>query len=148
MPGPPPKKNPARRNKSTTKATLKTQPTSAVKRPKLPTGQWHPMTRAWWKDVWASPMALEFVEADKHALFRLAVLMNDYWESGGATARKELAAEIRLQQQAFGLTPIDRRRLQWEVEKVEDAKAKGRKRRHRQPAGDPTDPRKQLDSAT
>jgi hypothetical protein len=145
MKGRPPKKNPARRNRSSSKATLDGE--TKVRAPKLPTRKWHPEARRWWKDIWASPMASEFLDADQHALIRLAVLISDYWEAGSATSRKELAAEIRLQQQAFGLTPFDRRRLQWEVEKVEDAKAKGNKRRHRQPAGDPTDPRKQLDGA-
>lgn len=129
MPGPPPKKNAARRNKSSTKATLSAAP--GVEVPKLPTGTWHPMTREWWKDIWASPMASEFLDADQHALFRLAVMVNDYWEAESASARKELAGEIRLQSQAFGLTPIDRRRLQWEVEKIDGGEKKPPKRRKR-----------------
>ena len=63
-------------------------------------------------------MAAEFVEADKHALFRLAVLVDMFWSEPS----KELAAEIRLEQQAFGLTPIDRRRLQWSIEEEEARK--------------------------
>jgi hypothetical protein len=70
------------------------------------------MTVAWWRDVWRSPMAKEFLEADKHALFRLAILIDRFW----LEPSKELGAEIRLEQQAFGLTPIDRRRLQWSVD--------------------------------
>lgn len=142
MKGRPPKKNPARRNKSSAKATLKTD--SKVKAPKLPTGTWHAMTRQWWKDVWASPMAQEFLDADTHALLRLAKLIDDYWSAESATARKELASEIRLQQQAFGLTPFDRHRLQWTIETTEQAKAKGKKRRQREPSGDSSDPRAAL----
>jgi len=41
--------------------------------------------------------------------------------------RAALAQEIRMQGQRFGLSPIDRRRLQWEVERAETAG------RHRQP---------------
>lgn len=142
MKGPAPKKNPGRRNRSATKATLDSQ--TKVRAPKLPTRKWHSEARRWWKDIWASPMAPEFLDADQHALVRLAVLISDYWEAENAAARKELAAEIRLQQQAFGLTPIDRRRLQWEVEKAEGARAKGKRRRQKDPVGDPTDPRAAL----
>ena len=145
MKGRPPKKSPARRNRSSTKSTLDGE--TKVAAPKLPTRKWHAETRRWWKDIWASPMAPEFLNADQHALVRLAVLINDYWEAESPTARKDLAGEIRLQQQAFGLTPMDRRRLQWEVEKAEGAQAKGKRRRQKEPIGDPTDPRASL-SAT
>lgn len=144
MKGRPPKKNPARRNRSSTKSTLDSE--IKVKAPKLPTRKWHPEARRWWKDIWASPMAPEFLDADQHALVRLAVLINDYWEADNPTARKELASEIRLQQQAFGLTPFDRRRLQWEVEKAEIAQAKGKRRKQKEPAGDSSDPRTALGS--
>lgn len=73
--------------------------------------EWHPLTIAWWRDLWHSPMAREFLRVDRHALFRLAVLIDKFW----LTPTKEIAAEIRLEQQAFGLTPIDRRRLQWTI---------------------------------
>jgi hypothetical protein len=86
---------------------------------------WHPMTRRWWRDVWGSPMATEYVRADEHALFRLAVLINAFWHKPSTT----LASEIRLQQQAFGLTPLDRRRLEWSVERAEEAKASGEQKR-------------------
>lgn len=76
---------------------------------------WHEQTRAWWKDVWHSPMAEEFLEADRHALVRLAVLVEAFWREPS----KELAAEIRLQEARFGLTPVDRHRLQWKVEPSE-----------------------------
>jgi hypothetical protein len=39
-----------------------------------------------------------------------------------------LAAEIRLQRQCFGLTPLDRRRLQWEIERAEAAERRDRPR--------------------
>ncbi|HEY6731886.1 MAG TPA: HNH endonuclease [Solirubrobacterales bacterium] len=144
MKGRPPKKNPARRNRSSTKATL--DGATKVRAPKLPTRQWHPEARRWWKDIWASPMAPEYLDADQHALVRLAVLISDYWEAESPTARKELAGEIRLQQQAFGLTPFDRHRLAWTIEETNAKKAKGKKRRQKEPAGDASDPRAALDS--
>lgn len=132
MPGLP-KRNPARRNKSATKATLSL--VHDVQAPELPgTRAWHEQTRQWWADVWASPMAPEFDDSDRHGLFALACLVDDFWLVDSARERAALSAEIRLQRQCFGLTPIDRRRLQWEIEKSEEAVEKGRKRRNAAPA--------------
>lgn len=134
---PTPKRNPARRNKSATRATLSAD--HSVTAPELPDEiEWHPLTRAWWADLWASPMAPEYDHSDIHGLFMLATLVNGFWESPS----KELAAEIRLQRQAYGLSPIDRRRLQWEIERTDEAQARGRKRRATpakptEPAADP-----------
>jgi hypothetical protein len=130
MPGPAPKhpSTRARRNKTSTNAVLTAE--HDVKAPPLPTGvDWHAMTRAWWKDIWASPMAPEFVKADHHGLFQLALLTNDFWTAETASQRSALAAEMRQQGQRFGLSPIDRRRLQWEIEKTEDAIARGASRK-------------------
>jgi hypothetical protein len=119
-----PKRNPARRNRSTTRATLTT--VHNVTAPQLPADRdWQPLTVAWWRDVWASPMAPEYDESDRHGLFLLAVLVDQFWESPSTA----LAAEIRLQRQCFGLTPIDRRRLQWEIERTDEAQDRGRRRR-------------------
>lgn len=78
---------------------------------------WHSLTRSWWADIWASPMAPEFDSSDVHGLFVLAMLVNAFW----VEPSQALAAEIRLQRQCFGLTPIDRRRLQWEIDRGEQA---------------------------
>jgi hypothetical protein len=100
--------------------------------------EWDARTLAWWKDVWHSPMAEEFVDTDKHALFRLALLIDQYW----VLQNKELAAEIRLEQQAFGLTPIDRRRLGWSVKKENASKREAKAKVVVAPPLDPgNDPR-------
>ncbi|MEV0646087.1 hypothetical protein AB0I28_12555 [Phytomonospora sp. NPDC050363] len=110
-----------------------------VEAPELPGDvEWHHRTVEWWADVWASPMAPEYNNSDRHGLFLLAALVDQFW-TAPTTA---LAAEIRLQRQCFGLTPMDRRRLQWEIERSEDAQEKGRKRRtvsasKSKPADDP-----------
>lgn len=83
---------------------------------------WHQLVLDWWRDVWASPMAHEFLKSDVHGLFILAELRDQFWTTG----EKELAGEIRLQEQRFGLSSLDRRRLQWEVERVEQAQKRGR----------------------
>jgi len=87
--------------------------------------EWQKLTRAWWRDLWHSPMADEYLRADEHALFRLAVLIDMFWTAPS----KDIAAEIRLQQQAFGLTPLDRRRLEWSIEQVNAAQSRTHARR-------------------
>jgi hypothetical protein len=70
-------------------------------------------------------MADEYLRVDEHALFRLAALIDLFWSNPS----KELAAEIRLEQQAFGITPLDRRRLEWSIEQVETAQQRNASRR-------------------
>lgn len=146
---PAPKKDASTRrrtNKATTAATL-TDGTSVI-RPDLPTRYdedglettWKPETLAWWDDLWAAPMAREYHSSDKHALFLLAVLMDQFWTHPD----QKLAGEIRLQRQAFGLTPYDRRRLEWTIETAEEAQDRGVARRTRSAPPQPaaaTDPR-------
>jgi len=61
-------------------------------------------------------MAPRFLEADVHQLYILAELVDRFWREP-TTA---LAAEIRQQRLAFGLTPIDRRRLEWTIRQPEE----------------------------
>jgi hypothetical protein len=144
-----------RRNKSATKATLPSQEQSAKNRvPELPKkpGGWHAMTKDWWSTVWRSPMAGEYLGPDiSGGLYMLAFLHEAYWQTlaiAGFDAAvvagrlKELASEIRLQEVRFGLSPVDRRRLQWEVEKGETAAERTQTRRSakrapRRPVKDP-----------
>lgn len=135
MPGPLPK-DPStrqRRNRTSTAATLKADP--RVKAPDLPFEP-HPMTAEWWSDVWASPMAPEYDDSDRHGLVMLAVLVDSFWTCPVVAERLKLMAEIRQQSQRFGLSPMDRRRLQWEIERTEDAQAKGARRRAAAPKPD------------
>jgi hypothetical protein len=112
--------------------------------PSLPEGDWHGLTEIWWHDIWASPMAPEFDQSDVHGLYLLATLVDQFWNDPSTS----LAAEIRLQRQCFGLTPIDRRRLQWEIDRGDEAEKKTQQRRNAtapKPAGKPkTDPRAML----
>jgi hypothetical protein len=82
-------------------------------------------------------MAGEFLQADFHALARLAVLIDRFWYEPSHT----LAAEIRLSQQAFGLTPTDRRRLDWEVARAERATVAKQQRQVRAALAGEADPR-------
>ncbi len=142
MPSPIPKdpKLRQRRNKVATRAILSPEVDIERDIPPLPKRRkWHYLTKEWWQRIWQSPMVPEYLEADLDGLFILAVLVDKFWRK----PTKELAGEIRLQRQCFGLSPIDRRRLQWEVEKVEDATRRRRpSERVQKPTSD--DPRKLL----
>jgi hypothetical protein len=156
MPGPAPK-DPSlreRRNKKASAAKLKIKPVvkdEAGNVPLLPKRRrkWMPETLAWWNSVWTSPMAREgkYIDADLPRLFMLADLIDRFWRAsaGGYWVSKKnakgkvvkklvvenviaLAVEIRLQGACFGLTPLDRSRLQWQMVKGDEADDK-RKRR-------------------
>lgn len=96
--------------------------------PEVPDFEWHHMTDDWWADIWASPMAPEYDSSDVHGLYILAMLVDQFWSQPSAA----LAGEIRLQRQCFGLTPIDRRRLQWEIDRGEQASGATQQRRNEQ----------------
>lgn len=142
MAGPPPKLGQLRqrRNRVTTAATLDAEPRRRAA-PKLPADHpWREETRVWWRDVWRSPMAGEYTVSDRHGLLLLARLVDRFWTEP-TTA---LASEIRLQGQLYGLSPLDRRRLQWEVGRGEEAERK-RSRPKPPPRPDPSvDPRSVL----
>lgn len=61
---------------------------------------WCQETLDWWEDVWVSPMAGGYLDADMHGLIRLAVLVDNYWLQPSAKTH----AEVRLAQKDFGLS--------------------------------------------
>lgn len=82
---------------------------------------WHPLARGWWDVVWASPMAREeWIDADVPNLLMLVSLVDDYWRFGD----KGVAAEVRQQSREFGISPMSRRTLQWEIKRLEAVTAK------------------------
>src|SRR5688500_756247 len=85
---------------------------------------WHNLTLVGWKNAWSSPMAAQWLTTDVDALGRLAVLWDDFYKAPEA----KVLAEIRLQEQRFGLSPLDRSRLQWEVAKVNEVERKQQQR--------------------
>lgn len=138
----------ARRNKASTRATLTTE--HDVEAPPLPDHfAWHPLTQQWWSDLWESPMATEYVDMDINGLYRVAMLMNDFWLAGTAKERAEAQVRLEKADAEYGTNPLARRRLEWQIEATEDSKRKGRKRRAseeppaEQPAPD-ADPRLRL----
>lgn len=100
--------------------------------PRLPEREgvgWHSETRRWWADVWASPMSTEWHESDVHNVLICAMVHHDMWSAPTAKERKEAAAEFRQQRMSLGLSPYDRRRLEWTIEAAGEATARGEQRR-------------------
>lgn len=97
----------------------------------------------WWQSVWRSPMAAEFLDAElRGGMYLLAELHQKRWTAESTTELLEVAKEIRLQEARFGLSPIDRRRLQWQVGKGEggtspSSSSPKRERSPRRPVKDP-----------
>src|SRR5688500_5281099 len=132
--GRPPKPAHLRQNRTKKSGAATLEAPERPKIPRLPNldgVDWHPLTRAWWRNVWRSPMAGEYLETDVDGLGRLALLIKAFYRYGDP----KLMAEIRLQEARFGLSPIDRSRLQWEVAKGEEAST--RRRRTTKPAAKP-----------
>lgn len=96
---------------------------------------WHPLTLEQWKHACASHMAGQWLETDWDGLGRLALL----WDEFNLKPNAEALKEIRLQSPAFGLSPLDRSRLQWEVARGDEATQKRERAKpdHRETARDP-----------
>lgn len=137
-----------RRNRSATKATLPTPEESAENEvPQLPErdGGWHRMVTEWWESAWRSPMASEWLRSDMlGGLYEIAMLRQDFWTADSQGKRQAAASEIRLQEVRFGLSPIDRRRLQWTIEQGETAAERTAARREAKRPKPGKDPRAAL----
>jgi hypothetical protein len=99
--------------------------------------EWHVLTMAAWAHAWASPMSGQWLETDADALGRLALLWDQFYKEPDS----KVMAEIRLQESRFGLSPLDRSRLQWEVGKASDAEEKVSRRNISRIRRTGTDPR-------
>lgn len=118
MPGPLPKPPDQRRRRNKDQGQWQLLPSEGRhgRPPDLPTRRpaWLKATRAWWKTIWASPMATVWLPADVPALVRLATLVELV---GRGEASTVLLWEMRQIEDRFGLSPRSRRALQWEVER-------------------------------
>lgn len=138
--GPAPKPAAIRQNRTKKygAATLESSevPVDAPEIPNPDGRTWHPLTLESWARAWASPMASKWLDTDKDGLGRLALLWDTFYKDPKIPAM----AEIRQQESRFGLSPLDRSRLQWEIKRGEDAERK----RAPAPARTGGDPRKLL----
>ena len=104
------------------------------------------MTVEWWDELWSTPMSSEYHISDRHQLYVLAVLYDQFFHGAGTLSPGQMKAfseEIRHHRTPFGMTPYDRRRLEWTIELAEDAKDRAAGRVERRgsvqpkPAADP-----------
>jgi hypothetical protein len=65
-------------------------------------------------------MVDEWVDADVPGLVELAQLVEDFWRAAPKD-RAKFRAEIRMSSREYGLSPMSRRSLQWEVRRLEQA---------------------------
>jgi hypothetical protein len=75
-------------------------------------GDYLPTTLKWWTAIWSGPVAKHWLVADVASLELLA-WMRDQVARGDARAM--LFREIRALEDRFGLSPVSRRRLGWDV---------------------------------
>ena len=114
MPGPLPKPNSQRRRQNKESAFVSLSGARKGPIPKLgrkATGAWSPETREWWERIWRSPVATQWIEVDEHGLREIALLRDQSRRQPSPT----LLREIRLREDAYGLSPMSRRRLRWEI---------------------------------
>jgi hypothetical protein len=93
---------------------------------------WHPAAKELWDAIWSSPMSQEFDTSDVHGLMRVIDLTHAYWNLNNPKDMRTkilLAGELRLASQAYGLSPLDRRRLHWTIINDEAATDRHRTRR-------------------
>jgi hypothetical protein len=130
----------ARRNVKSTRAVLHADPDRKVPHlPAHPNGAWHPQALVYWRQLWKSPMAQEYDPAtDLHGLYMLVLCYDDFLTAETPTQRQKAAVEVRLQGVRYGITPFDRRRLEWTIEQAEEAQDRGRKRRQTHGEATPT----------
>jgi hypothetical protein len=77
----------------------------------------HEETVRWWATIVVSAMTAEYEISDWEGLFRLAHMVDDQWWTGDP----KLLPEIRQQSSLFGLAPLDRHKLKWEINRTATA---------------------------
>ena len=88
-------------------------PAPAFRKPTAPT-RWSKKTKDWWKLIWRSPMATQWIESDVPELEYLGDLMEL------EKKRAEHYGEIRQLKDRFGLNPKARRSLMWHVPSADE----------------------------
>jgi hypothetical protein len=71
--------------------------------------------RDYWEIIWNSPMGTVYLDADIPALVRLTELVH-VWH---LLKDNTVLMEIRQLEDRFGLSPLSRRRLEWEISKAD-----------------------------
>nr|BFD90702.1 hypothetical protein KitaXyl93_20620 [Kitasatospora sp. Xyl93] len=121
--GPTPSPNRRRRNGDPVEGTVLPAGGFTGPAPDLPGGHDYDSRTLSWYDTWKrSPQAATFLPTDWQRLHMLAQLVEAFWEE----PKKELLAEIRLNEAALGGTAADRMRLRWSLGSAEVGKGSAR----------------------
>lgn len=112
-----------RRNKAAGFRTLVVDGEPDLSVPPLPARRegWLPETEERWAVVMESPMRSEWTDSDVVGLVDVAKLWDMLYQPLTPSERIKVMAEVRMQEQRYGLSPMDRRRLQWEIQRGEAA---------------------------
>jgi len=98
----------------------KTLPAERTRRPKVPTYPGNlvlnEQAAAYWRAIWTSPMASQYLKADVLPLARLVELVHEWFRPDSEVGWKDIAGEIRQLEDRYGLNEAARRRLHWYVE--------------------------------
>lgn len=112
MAGPPPKPKAQRARGNKTMGASLPKEGSGRAAPILPgEDELSAYARNYWQIIWASPMAAVYLDADIPALTRLTELVH-VWS---LLKENAVLMEIRQLEDRFGLSPLSRRRLEWEI---------------------------------
>lgn len=97
--------------------------------PERPMG-WHAQTCIWWTAVWSSPMSNEWhADTDVHNVLAAAMHLDDMWQAETPAERQKADTQFLKRIASLGLTPYDRRRLEWTIETAAAARDAGARRR-------------------
>jgi hypothetical protein len=99
---------------------------------------WHPAARRLWRMWWASPMANQWGQ-DIEGLYGLILLVNDREKAENGRERATISTEIRLQRDAYGLSPASRRKLGWGLPDEPEVSAGAAKTSREPPKTSPAD---------
>lgn len=82
-------------------------------------------------------MAAEYLDVHRHGLEAIAELRQAFHTTKDSKNLLALHAEIRQAQRDYGLTPMDLRRLQWEIKRADGKKAEPSSAKAPKKAADP-----------
>ena len=75
-------------------------------------------SQTWWRSIWRSPMATQWVDGDVPALLELAVLRERLLDG-----KISVAPEVRLRSNEFGLSPAGRQSRRWMITEKDQERA-------------------------
>lgn len=90
---------------------------------------WNPAVATWWIDIWSSPMSAEFSQSDIHGLYLGCKQLHESLNSHNkATEQAAFMTKFEQTIRNFGLNPMSRRSLQWEIDRGSEAETRTKAR--------------------